>query len=119
MHILLIQGEGDKRTALQTLLQEAGHQTTVSTVREEVERLAPDCDVVLLNHDELPEMGSDFVWSLRQQSVQTPIMVVTYMNTWSRQVSAFDSGASDYFANPISDRVLLGRVQLLVKRCAV
>lgn len=119
MHILLIQGEGDKRTALQTLLQEAGHQITVSTVPEEVESTAKDYDIVLLNHDELPDdMGSSFIWCLRRQGVRTPIMVVTYMDTWSGKVSAFDSGADDYVASPISDAVLLGRIQLLAKRAA-
>lgn len=116
MRFLLIQVEGDKRTAIQTMLERAGHQTTVSTVRKEVESLARDCDAVLLNPDELPDMDFAFVWSLRMKGVQTPLMLVTEADIWSGKLITLATHADDSVMMPISEARLLGRILLMAAR---
>lgn len=65
----------------------------------------------------LPEMdGFSVAKKLREQGIQTPILMLTAKNQNNDVVTGLQSGADDYLAKPFSFDVLVARIQALLRR---
>jgi DNA-binding response OmpR family regulator len=65
----------------------------------------------------LPGMnGLSIVKKLRNQSMVTPILFLTAMDSVEDRVSGLDSGADDYLVKPFAITELLARVRALLRR---
>jgi two-component system copper resistance phosphate regulon response regulator CusR len=75
-----------------------------------------DFDLIILDVM-LPSMdGFEICRRIRQESVHTPILMLTAKNQSKDIVQGLDTGADDYLAKPFSFEVLLARVRALLRR---
>jgi DNA-binding response OmpR family regulator len=73
-------------------------------------------DVIILDLM-LPRMsGFDVCQQLRQQSVETPILMLTARDSDTEQLDGFQSGVDDYVIKPCSMPLLWARLQALLRR---
>lgn len=63
--------------------------------------------------------GLDICKSLRSQSIQTPILMLTALDTEADRVIGLELGADDYLPKPFGLRECLARVKALIRRASV
>jgi two-component system, OmpR family, copper resistance phosphate regulon response regulator CusR len=69
------------------------------------------CDVILPEYN-----GMELCRTLRNENIQTPVLMLTALSSVSDKIEGFDSGADDYLAKPFDFLELLARVKSLLKR---
>jgi len=75
-----------------------------------------DYDCIILDLM-LPEMdGFEFCRRLRQEKIQTPILILTARGNLDDKVHGLELGADDYLTKPFSFEELLARVRALIRR---
>lgn len=73
-----------------------------------------DCILLDLN---LPSMdGLEIASKLREQEINTPIIMVTARSQLYNKLDGFESGADDYITKPFNLRELVARINALIKR---
>jgi two-component system copper resistance phosphate regulon response regulator CusR len=60
--------------------------------------------------------GIDLCKELREEKIETPILMLTALGTVADKLEGFDSGADDYLAKPFEFQELLARIKALLKR---
>ncbi|MGE0033413.1 MAG: response regulator transcription factor, partial [Pseudothermotoga sp.] len=60
--------------------------------------------------------GFEFVQTLRETGVQTPVLMLTALDSVDDKITGLSSGADDYLTKPFDFRELLARVQSLIRR---
>ncbi|WCM41290.1 response regulator transcription factor [Flavobacterium sp. CBA20B-1] len=118
MQVLVV--EDDKRISdfLIKGLEENGYVVTLCKNAEEVlnhfiniEFALIICDVMLPGMD-----GIQLVQTLRYKNNNTPILMLSALNTVQDKVSALDFGADDYLTKPFHFDELLSRIKALTRR---
>jgi DNA-binding response OmpR family regulator len=118
MRILLVEDDVGITRFVQQGLAEAGYATDVATTGSEglEYALAADYDLILLDVM-LPLMdGISVLRSLRQQGFQTPVLLLTALDTVQDRVLGLDAGADDYMIKPFDFTELLARIRALLRR---
>ncbi len=118
MRILVIEDEHRIAQALRQGLEQEAYAVDNCYDGNEGLRtaLADDYDIILLDVM-LPGMdGIALCRQLRQQSVHTPVLLLTAKGQADDIVRGLDAGADDYLAKPFSFEVLLARVRALLRR---
>lgn len=118
MRILLVEDERRLASALKQLLKE--HQYVVDVVHDGDEgfdlALSNSYDLAILDIM-LPGMnGIEILKSMRDQEIQTPVLLLTAKDTVEDRVSGLDAGADDYLVKPFDNKELLARVRALSRR---
>lgn len=73
-------------------------------------------DLIVLDRM-LPSMsGTQIVQAMRQQSIATPVIMVTALNSIGDRVAGLDAGADDYLVKPFATEELLARIRALSRR---
>ncbi len=118
MDILLV--EDDERIVqfLRRGLKAEGYRVEVAgTGREAVDLgVGGDFRIVILDLG-LPDMnGREVCEKLRSLKVDTPILMLTAMDTVRDKVAGLRSGADDYLTKPFAFEELLARIETLLRR---
>ena len=75
-----------------------------------------DYDVIILDVM-MPKMdGFEVVSRLRQNKINTPVLMLTALDEVSSRVKGLDCGADDYLTKPFASEELLARVRALARR---
>lgn len=75
-----------------------------------------DYDVIILDVM-MPKMdGFEVVRNLRQNKINTPVLMLTALDEVSSRVKGLDCGADDYLTKPFASEELLARVRALTRR---
>ena len=118
MNILII--EDDQRIAelIQRGLEEQGFATTLAYDGLSGKKLALQNNYDLIITDIiLPKIdGLDLCNQIRENRLDTPIIMLTALGTTDDKVEGFDAGADDYLVKPFEMRELLVRIRALLKR---
>ena len=119
MRIAIVDDDPDFASFLSSLIKEAGHSVTLSANGASFLRLAKTetFDLILLDWN-LPGMdGIDIVRNLRTEvRSDVPIMLLTLRSEANDVVAGLDAGADDYIAKPVDGRVLLARMEAIMRR---
>lgn len=118
MHVLIVEDEPGLQFGLDELFRDNGYSVTVcGTGREALsEARSALPDVVILDLG-LPDMdGTSVLSELQECHPGLPILVLTARSRESEIVLGFKLGAMDYVCKPFSPRILLARVEALVRR---
>lgn len=118
MRILVVEDERRLASALKQLLKE--HQYVVDIVHEGDMgldlALTESYDLVVLDIM-LPRMsGIEILQGMRDEQVQTPVLLLTAKDTVEDRVAGLDAGADDYLVKPFANKELLARVRALTRR---
>lgn len=73
-------------------------------------------DVVLLDMMLVDSNGSELIRRLRACKNDTPIMVISALNSISEKVMALTKGADDYLSKPASIQEIIARIHAIVRR---
>jgi DNA-binding response OmpR family regulator len=118
MYVLIVEDERRLAQLVRRVLEEEGH--TVDTAHDGEEGLAMAMegshDVVILDIL-LPEIdGIEVCQSLRRNKVDTPVLLLTALDSVEDRVRGLDAGADDYLPKPFAFQELLARVRALGRR---
>lgn len=119
-HILIVEDERDLSDLLVYNLKRAGYSTAIATAGraalDAVAKHAPDLILLDIMLPELP--GTEVASRLRSDPVTAsiPIIMLTAKGEEQDQVTGLKVGADDYVTKPFSMKVLLARVEALLRR---
>ncbi len=120
MRILLIEDDQQLCEALKLQLEHAGYQ--VDCVYHGADAvyyaLQPVYDLMILDRM-LPGLdGLSLLRLIRENQIQTPVLVATAVDSVQERIAGLDGGADDYIGKPYDIEELLARVRALVRRPA-
>ncbi|HEY8543369.1 MAG TPA: response regulator transcription factor [Pseudothermotoga sp.] len=118
MKILVVEDNQDLLRSVVRFLTKEGYSVDESTDGDEGLDMAfenrYDCivlDVMLPGVD-----GFEFVQALRENQIQTPVLMLTALDAVDDKVKGLSSGADDYLTKPFDFRELLARIKSLIRR---
>lgn len=117
LRILIVEDDPDIQELLQAYLSEEGYDTISALDGEEaLEKFhTGQIDLVLLDVM-LPKLdGYDVCRAIRAES-DTPVMMLTAMDSESHQLKGFDLCIDDYVTKPFSMPVLLRKIEAVLRR---
>lgn len=115
--IFVVEDDAAIRNEVIEVLERQGFEVTYcltfDQVAEDVERAAPD--LVLLDLT-LPGIDGQLICRELRQRSEVPIVVLTSRVTEVDEVMSMTMGADDFISKPYSARVLVARIQALLRR---
>jgi two-component system alkaline phosphatase synthesis response regulator PhoP len=118
--ILLVEDEAGLRITLTDRLRAEGYEIESEADGEGGLRraMADEFDVILLDVMLPGKSGFDVCRDLRQNGVQTPVLMLTARGQTVDKVLGLKIGADDYLTKPFEMLELLARVEVLLRRPA-
>ncbi|NEQ97006.1 MAG: response regulator transcription factor [Cyanothece sp. SIO2G6] len=118
MRILVVEDDAGISRFIHQGLNEAGYAVDIAADgREGINyAIATDYDAIVLDVL-LPELdGLSVLKDLRQRGLQTPVLLLTALDTVQDRVMGLDAGADDYLVKPFDFTELLARLRALLRR---
>lgn len=114
----IIEDEDDMLELLEFKLQKEGYEVVGFLNTKNVEQFLKEESVDLLIVDRnLPQIeGSEFVSSLRDSGIQTPVIFLSAKDKDSDMLEGFERGGDDYVTKPFNFKELLYRIKAVLKR---
>lgn len=118
MKACLIEDDLELGRALQSALQDAGHQVVwVRRVTDAMHWVHEErFDAVLLDLGLPDGSGLDLLRKLRGEGASVPILVITARESLEDRLSGLDLGADDYLVKPFAVSEMLARLRAVVRR---
>jgi len=118
MKILLIEDDADVReSVVQTLEDPDFLVDTAATGTEGLYRASEWTYDVIVMDVMLPELdGWEILEQLKMKQVQTPVLMLTALDSVDDRVRGLEAGADDYLGKPFSERELNARIRALYRR---
>jgi hypothetical protein len=116
--ILIVEDDETLRDELSNLLSNSGYEVLVLTdfknSKEEIIKLSPDLILLDIN---IPYLNGEILLkSLRDDKVNTPVIMLTSSNKTIDEVLSISYGADDYITKPYNPTILLLRINNIFKR---
>jgi DNA-binding response OmpR family regulator len=118
MYILLVEDERRLAQIVHRVLEEEGHTVDLAHDGDDGLAMARDGshDVIVLDVL-LPGMdGIELCQTLRRERVDTPVLLLTALDSVDDRVRGLDAGADDYLPKPFAFQELLARLRALSRR---
>ena len=118
MRILFVEDEKKITDALQELCKIQNIDCDVANDGEEglLFALNPIYDVIVLDIMLPLKSGTEILQEIREQGINTPVMMLTAKGTIDDKVKGLDQGADDYLVKPFSAKELFARIRALGRR---
>ena len=118
MHILIIEDEEKVARFVQRGLEAEGFRVTVVAdgKKAETEARNTDFDLIILDVLLPGKNGFEILKTLRSESIDTPVLMLTARSGTEDIVEGLDRGADDYLTKPFAFSELLARVKSLLRR---
>lgn len=119
--ILVVDDEPSIVTLLKFNLEQAGFKVVTALNGKEGYWLASQESLDLIVLDlMLPEMdGMEICKSLRQEKINTPILMLTAKDDELDKILGLELGADDYLTKPFSPREVVARVKAILRRTKI
>jgi len=116
--ILIVEDEPNMRLGLKDNLEFEGYEVELAEDGEKALKLIRENNYNLILLDVmLPKIsGFDICKTVRKESVQTPIILLTSKGEEIDKVLGLELGADDYVTKPFSLRELLARIKAVLRR---
>ena len=120
MRVLIIEDEHKIANALKRVFQQEHYAVDVCYDGEEGLTMGTNqpYDIMIIDLGLPKKDGLEVIKELRQQSVHTPVIVLTAKGSTSEKVAGLDAGADDYILKPFAMDEVLARVRALLRRPA-
>lgn len=118
MRVLLILYEQDMLHLIGKILKQEGYIVDIAMDGEDGGYLAyiNDYDVIISNIHLPKQNGIALCKILRQQQIDTPIILLATNSTLQEKIRGLDSGADDVLVTPFDFEELLARIRALIRR---
>lgn len=104
LNVIAIDDDQTNNRILEGVLSEAGHNCTsllnAATAREYLERIAFQCDVILLDLVLPDARGEDFLEWIKVMSPKTPVIIISGESSDRSVIKCLNKGACDYLEKP-------------------
>jgi two-component system, OmpR family, response regulator len=120
-HVLVTEDHADTRKLMETVLRKNGYDVFTACDGEEALRVMDEqhIDIVLLDVM-MPKMdGYAFTEELRQNGINTPILMVTARQLPADKRKGFLAGTDDYMTKPVDMEEMLLRIRALLRRAQI
>ncbi|MGN1270065.1 MAG: response regulator transcription factor [Clostridia bacterium] len=120
MKILIIEDEYSLADAIAETLKKEKFDVTIITDGNdgEDEALTNIYDLILLDVMLPGKDGFQILKTLRQEKIQTPVIMLTAKSEIYNKLNGLENGADDYITKPFHMRELIARVKVILKRNA-
>jgi len=120
MKILLVEDNPDQANFIRQSLEAAGHQTDVTENGQTGLLAALQTEYhVIITDRMMPQMdGLQMLKALRAAGNQTPVLILSALDSVEERVEGLRSGGDDYLIKPFSFSELLARIEILSRRTA-
>lgn len=120
MKILIIEDEYSLADAIAETLKKENFSCKIVTDGEEGENeaLTDVYDLILLDIMLPSKNGFKILNNLRQENIDTPIIILTAKSEINDKLNGLENGADDYITKPFHIKELLARVKIALKRKA-
>lgn len=123
VRVLVVEDDDDQRSILEMVLKSAGYEvTSASDGRVALETLAQMTPDLLITDLMMPRLdGRELVTAVRddQRFARLPILILTVLGDDEHEYQLLELGADDYCDKTIQRKVLLKRIENLLKRSGV
>lgn len=118
MRILIVEDDREAAAYLIKAFREGGHAADHAADGLEGYAMAREGDYDVLIVDRmLPKLdGLSLIRSLREQKVQTPVLILSALGQVDDRVKGLRAGGDDYLPKPYAFSELLARVEVLARR---
>ena len=118
MYVLVVEDERRLAQLVRRVLEEEGHTVDTAHDGDEGLTMALDAshDVIVLDVMLPGRDGISVCSELRQQRVDTPVLLLTALDGVDDRVRGLDAGADDYLPKPFAFQELLARIRALGRR---
>ena len=118
MYVLIAEDERRLNQVVQRVLEEEGHTVDAAYDGDEALAMAMDGthDVIVLDVLMPGMTGIDVCQSLRRNKLDTPVLILTALDSVDDRVKGLDAGADDYLPKPFAFQELLARIRALGRR---
>ncbi|MDR3275622.1 MAG: response regulator transcription factor [Treponema sp.] len=118
IRIFVVEDDEHIGSVVRTFLEEAGYRAELcADGRKALERLYDERYQLVILDIMLPgTSGMELLRELRNLDGSTPVLMMTALSGDEPQIKAFDRLADDYLTKPFSMRILLKRVEALLRR---
>jgi len=118
MKICLIEDDLELGRALQSALQDAGHEAVWVRRAADARHFVAEeqFDAVLLDLGLPDGNGMELLRHLRREGKTMPILVITARDSLEDRLNGLDLGADDYLIKPFATTELLARLRAVVRR---
>ncbi|HOZ54475.1 MAG TPA: response regulator transcription factor [Clostridia bacterium] len=118
MNILIIEDEFSLADAIAETLKKEKFITKIIVNGEEGENeaLTNIYDLILLDVMLPQKSGFDILKNLRNEKIETPIIMLTAKSEIADKLNGLEHGADDYITKPFHMRELLARIKVVLKR---
>jgi two-component system alkaline phosphatase synthesis response regulator PhoP len=116
--ILLVEDEANLRRTISDLLQSDGYEVSTSGNGLEAQKLAMSepFDLIILDVMLPSRSGFEVCRHLRENKVNTPILMLTARGELNNKVQGFKAGSDDYLTKPFETPELQARIEALLRR---
>ncbi|SHO58913.1 response regulator [Vibrio quintilis] len=118
MKILLVEDNPEQSRFLSQSLEQSGLQTDVAENGKLglICALQTEYDVIICDRM-MPEMdGLQMIQALRSAGKQTPVLILSALDSVEERVKGLKTGSDDYLVKPFAYTELLARVEILARR---
>lgn len=118
MKILIIEDEYSLADAISEMLIKENFSCNIITNGEdgEDEALTNIYDLILLDVMLPNKNGFEILRNLRDERIETPIIMLTAKSEISDKLDGLENGADDYITKPFHMRELMARIKVILKR---
>jgi len=116
-HILTVEDDNKLRNELTLYLENNGYEVSeASNFKDSVDIiLSSKADLVLLDIT-LPGIDGEYICKEVRKSSDIPIIMLTSRNNEMDELLSINYGADDYITKPYNPRILIARIESLLKR---
>ncbi|NSL56034.1 response regulator transcription factor [Uliginosibacterium aquaticum] len=119
MRIVVLEDNLTQSTLVSSLLRGAGHDVHEFALTRELQRFCSreSVDLYLLDWMMPDISGEEFLrWLREERHDNTPAIFITARDTEDDIVTGLSAGADDFMVKPISQRVLMSRIEAVLRR---
>lgn len=118
MRLLLVEDEIMLSDALVYILKKNNYAVDAAYDGIEGDEMAQSkiYDIIILDRMLPQKNGIDILKNLRKRKIETPVIMLTAMDTIENRVEGLDNGADDYLVKPFDTKELLARIRALSRR---
>ena len=118
MRLLVVEDERKVANALREGLEGEGYEVVIEETGEDAltRSTTERFDLVLLDLGLPGRDGLEIVTHLRDEGVNTPVLILTARDTVDDRVKGLNGGADDYLVKPFAFSELLARIQAISRR---